>query len=167
MVVKTDTCFFTELKVFPGHGRRFVRKDGKLLVFISRKSRSLYHQKKKAQVLRWTQSWRRKNKKGKTETAAKKKGKKTARVFRSIQGLSIEDLNSKRDMKPEARKAAQNVAIREVKEKQKAKVAADKKKVTSDKKTKKAAAVVPAASGFVKVPKSRRVGAKPAFGGKK
>ncbi len=30
MVVKTDTCFFTEFKIYPGHGRRLVRKDGKV-----------------------------------------------------------------------------------------------------------------------------------------
>src|SRR5688572_22523075 len=36
MVIKTDTCFFTELKIFPGHGKRIVRKDGKVnIVFES------------------------------------------------------------------------------------------------------------------------------------
>lgn len=36
-----------------------------LLAFIDQKSRALYTQKIKAQRLTWTQSWRRKNKKGK------------------------------------------------------------------------------------------------------
>jgi hypothetical protein len=66
-----------------------------LLAFIDRKSRSLYTQKIKAQRLTWTQSWRRKNKKGKIETAAKKKGKRTARVFKSIQGITIEVRSAK------------------------------------------------------------------------
>ena len=166
MVIKTETCFFTELKVFPGHGRRLVRKDGKLLVFIDRKSRSLYTQKKKAQVLRWTQAWRRKNKKSKTETAAKRKGKKTARVFKSIQGISMEDLQSKRDMKPEQRKAAKDVAIREKKEKEKKAVADKKKTAAAGAKAKKPVAVA-ASAAFVKVPKSRRVTAKPVASGKK
>eukprot|EP00954_Amorphochlora_amoebiformis_P027147 1383586-Amorphochlora_amoeboformis.AAC.1 len=30
MVIKTDLCFFTECKVYPGHGIRYVRKDGKV-----------------------------------------------------------------------------------------------------------------------------------------
>jgi hypothetical protein len=30
MVVSTETCFFTELKVYPGHGKRFVRKDDRV-----------------------------------------------------------------------------------------------------------------------------------------
>lgn len=32
MVVKTDVCYFSELKIFPGHGSKFVRKDGKVRV---------------------------------------------------------------------------------------------------------------------------------------
>ena len=30
MVIKTDTCYYTEMKVYPGWGIRVVRKDGKL-----------------------------------------------------------------------------------------------------------------------------------------
>jgi hypothetical protein len=32
MVVKTDVCFFSENKIFPGHGSKFVRKDGRVRV---------------------------------------------------------------------------------------------------------------------------------------
>lgn len=112
MVVKTDSCFFTELRIYPGHGRRLVRRDGKLLAFIDQKSRSLYTQKIKAQRLTWTQSWRRKNKKGKVETAAKKKGKRAARVFKSIQGITIEDIKKRRDAKPDMKKAQRDDALR-------------------------------------------------------
>ena len=30
MVVKTDSCFFTEEKIYPGNGIRLVRRDGKV-----------------------------------------------------------------------------------------------------------------------------------------
>jgi ribosomal protein L24E len=46
-------------------GRRQVRKDGKLIAFLSRKAWSLAEQRIRAQRLTWTQAWRRKNKKGK------------------------------------------------------------------------------------------------------
>lgn len=36
---------------------------------------------------------------------AKKKGRRTARVFRSIQGISLEDIKKRRDAKPDFRKA--------------------------------------------------------------
>lgn len=164
MVIKTDTCFFTELKIFPGHGRRLVRRDGKLLAFINRKSRSLYLQRKKAQTIRWTQAWRRKHKKTKVETFAKKRGKRQARVFRSIQGISLEDLQARRAKKPEQRKAEQEVRQREV-------AAAQKKKQETKQKAAKAfdkAVASKTNAGFVKVPKQRRTMInKAAAGGKR
>lgn len=110
-----------------------------------------------SQRLTWTQSWRRKNKKGKVETAAKKKGKRTARVFKSIQGITIEDIKKRRDAKPDLKKAQRDNALREVKER--AKKAKVEKKKTDAKSGKKAAAA--ASAGFEKVPKSRRLAAKP------
>jgi len=102
------------------------------------KNHVLYIYKKiKAQRLTWTQAWRRKNKKGKVETATKKKGKRTARVFKSIQGITVEDIKKRRDAKPDFRKAQRDAALREVKERNK-KAKEDKKKVT--KKAGKAAA---------------------------
>jgi large subunit ribosomal protein L24e len=109
---------------------------------------------RRAQRLTWTQSWRRKNKKGKIETAAKKKGKRSARVFKSIQGITIEDIKKRRDTKPDLKKAQRENALREVKERSK-KAKVEKKK---DTKAKKAAAPT---SAFEKVPKSRRLAAKP------
>lgn len=137
------------MKIYPGKGRRFIRRDGRFLAFIDQKSRCLYDNKKKAQRLTWTQAWRRRNKKGRVETMAKKKGKKVARVFKGIAGVTVEDLKKKREVKPEVRKAQQQTALREIKEKQK-KAAADKKKVKS--------ANVPKADNLTKVPKQRRAG---------
>lgn len=28
--VQTDTCFYTELRIYPGHGRRLIRRDGRV-----------------------------------------------------------------------------------------------------------------------------------------
>jgi len=126
------------------------RKDGKLLAFIDRKCRSLFTQKIKAQRLRWTQAWRRRNKKSKAETLAKKKVKRVGTVFKAIQGLSIEEIRKRRSAKPDVKKANREVAVREIKER--------KKKVAAEKKTqaKKKATTATAAKGFVKVPKQRQ-----------
>jgi hypothetical protein len=48
MVVKTDVCYFSELKIFPGHGSKFVRKDGK--VRVCRIARAVC-------VWRWLWAW--------------------------------------------------------------------------------------------------------------
>ena len=67
MVIKTDPCAFSEMKIYPGRGSRFAAKDGKVHFFISSKARSLYHQKIKPVKLTWTQASRRFNKKVKVE----------------------------------------------------------------------------------------------------
>jgi len=156
-VVKTEPCFFSELKIYPGHGRRYVRKDGKLLAFIDRKCRSLFLQKIKAQRLRWTQAWRRKNKKVRVEAIAKKRVKRVGKVFRTIQGISMDDLKKKRTMKPEVRKAAQEAATREVKERKQKEKAGGKteKKTAGAKKAPTLAKSHVVQGGFVKVPKTR------------
>jgi len=155
MVVKTETCFYTELKIYPGHGSKFVRRDGKLINFIDGKSRSLYHLKIKAQRLCWTQAWRRLHKKGKVETHAKKKAKRSAKVYKSIQGVSLEDIRKRRAQKPDVRKAQRETALREVKEKAKKQKDDTKKKAAPVKSAKKAAAHV-TDRGFVKTPKIRQ-----------
>ena len=40
MVVKTDLCSFSEWKIYPGKGVRFVAKDGRPFLFISKRSRA-------------------------------------------------------------------------------------------------------------------------------
>ena len=42
MVIKTDPCAFTEYRIYPGKGRKFVSKDGKTHFFISTKVHSLF-----------------------------------------------------------------------------------------------------------------------------
>lgn len=39
MVVKTDLCNFSEWKIYPGRGVRFVAKDGKPYLFLSKRAR--------------------------------------------------------------------------------------------------------------------------------
>jgi len=158
MVIKTDTCFFTELKIFPGHGKRLVLKDGKLLAFINRKSRSLFLQRKRAQRLHWTQAWRRLHrKKGTVEQLAKKKIKKAGRVFKPISGFSMDLVIKKRDMKPDARKAEREAQLRDIKERQRKGKEEKKRLAKSSAEFKKAAAKGSAAPGFTKTPKSRKV----------
>jgi large subunit ribosomal protein L24e len=94
MVVKTELCAFSEYRIYPGHGIKFIRRDGTPLILSSKKCKSMVQQRKKSSLLMWTQAWRRLNKKGKDEGIAKKKARKTVRVQRAIVGASLEDVSS-------------------------------------------------------------------------
>ena len=60
------------------------------------------------------------NKKGKEEGAAKKKARKTVRVVRAIVGASIDELAKKRLAPKPKLSAAEEAALKEVKERNKA-----------------------------------------------
>lgn len=59
MVTKTEACSYTENKIYPGRGRRYIAKDGKTFYFITTKARCMFHMKIKPVKLTWTQAWRR------------------------------------------------------------------------------------------------------------
>jgi len=115
MVVRTDLCHFTEYKIYPGHGQRFVGRDAKITFFITQKVERLYHQKVRAVKLTWTSSWRRMNKKGKVEAAGKKKGKKTTKFQKAIVGMSVEAMNARKAQRTQFRAAAKETAVKEAK----------------------------------------------------
>merc|ERR1712194_93589 len=101
-----------------GRGQRFVAKDAKVHYFISKKARSLYHRKIKPVKLRWTQAWRRMNKKGKVDESGKKRTRKVQKFQKAIVGMSLDDIKKKKAQKPELRKAAQEAAAKEAKARQ-------------------------------------------------
>jgi large subunit ribosomal protein L24e len=90
MVVKTEKCAFSEYPIFPGHGMKFVRKDGQPIILSGSKSKSLYLQRMKSSKLMWTQAWRRLNKKGNDATVKTKRSKRTVKLQRAIVGVSLE-----------------------------------------------------------------------------
>ena len=63
MVIKTQLCAFSESRIYPGHGSMCCRRDGQTFWLSSKKSKSMYNQKKKPQKIAWTQAWRRLHKK--------------------------------------------------------------------------------------------------------
>ena len=156
MVLKTDLCAYSEYRIYPGRGSRFVARDGKVSFLLNAKVTSLFHQRIKAVKLRWTQAWRRMNKKGKTDDSAKKKTRKAKKFQKAVVGMSVEELQKKKAMKTEIR---QQAAAAEAAKAAKAKAAA-KTKAKS-----KAAAAVPKNKGK-DVPKAPKGGAA-GGGGKK
>mmetsp|Transcript_23143 Transcript_23143/g.69337 ORF Transcript_23143/g.69337 Transcript_23143/m.69337 type:complete len:161 (-) Transcript_23143:81-563(-) len=115
MVIKTDLCSYTEYRVYPGGGQKYIAKDGKVSFFISKKAESLFHQRIKPVKLRWTQAWRRMNKKGTANEQVKKRTRKVQKFQKAIVGMSLEDIKKKKAQKPEFRQQAKEAAAKEAK----------------------------------------------------
>ena len=121
MVTKTQKCSYTEYKIVPGRGSRFVSKDGRLHYFITTKARSLFTQKIKPVKLTWTTAWRAYNKKIKVDDIQKKRSRKTTRIQKAVVGMSIEEIRRRKAESREDRDKANDAAAKEIKDrKQKA-----------------------------------------------
>ena len=121
MVVKTQTCTFSHLKIYPGHGMYYVRSDSKPFWFLNAKCKHSFHHRWNPRKLAWTQLYRRAHKKGADQENGKKKQKrKAAKVVRTIAGLSIEELKKRKSQSTSQRKTMKDAAIRAAKDKKKA-----------------------------------------------
>ena len=120
MVTKTDKCSYTEYKIIPGRGTRFISKDGRVHYFISSKARSLFHQKIKPVKLTWTQAWRAFNKKDTAEKVVRKTKRRVVRVQKAVVGMTLDEIKrrqqeSKEDRQKLADKLAADVKDRKIK----------------------------------------------------
>lgn len=107
-----------------GTGKLYVRTDNRVFRFFSSKSASLFLQRKNPRKISWTVIFRRVNKKGISEEAAKKRTRKTVKVQRAVVGASVEDI--KKRQRPEARAAVRTESEKQRKEKKVASDAAKK-----------------------------------------
>ena len=148
MVIKTDPCAFSEMKIYPGRGSHFAAKDGRVHFFISSKARSLFHQRIKPVKLTWTQASRRFNKKVKVEDIQKKKSRKTTRVQKAVVGMSLDEIKRKRAEDASTRDKQLEATKKELKDRNLKKMQAKKaeKKATQ----KQAAQKAPAAKAAPK-----------------
>ena len=148
MVIKTDPCAFSELKIYPGRGSRFAGKDGRIYFFISSKTRSLYHQKIKPVKLYWTQASRRFLKKTKVDDIQKKRTRRTTRVQKAVVGMSLDDIKRKRAEDTATRDKQLDATKKELKDRNVKKMQA--KKQEKAKQPKNAAPKAPAAKAAPK-----------------
>jgi len=156
MVTKTERCSYTEFKIFPGRGRRFISKDGKTHYFISNKARQMFHQKIKPVKLTWTLAWRAFNKKIKVDDVVRKRTRKTTRVQKAVVGMSLDEIKRRKAETREARDKNADSAAKEIKER--------KTKVQQQKKQQRAQQ--DRATGATKATKNVQKGGKAAGGAK-
>ncbi|RHY40853.1 hypothetical protein DYB30_012072 [Aphanomyces astaci] len=120
MISRTETCAFSESRIYPGHGIRLVRKDGNAYTLLNSKCKSLFLQRKKPAKIHWTLSWRRMNKKLRVQST-RRRARKTTKIQRAIVGVSVDELKKKRNQKPQLRAAARDAALKEAKDQAKTK----------------------------------------------
>merc|ERR1712178_154598 len=125
--MRSELCQFSGLKIFPGHGKTFVKADGKRVHLINGKSEVLYKNKKNPRKVTWTILYRRKNKKGTmTEIDAKKRKRRVVKQSRGAGSLSWAEVQAKKAQRPEIRKAQKEAAIEKAKAKKKEQAARKK-----------------------------------------
>lgn len=124
--MRTEICNFSGFKIYPGHGKTYVRGDSKTFRFLNGKCESYFLQRLKPSKLDWTIVFRRLHKKGQTEEVAKKRAKRTVKVQRAVAGVTLDAIKAKRTQKPAEREAARKLLLEKAKTQKKA--AQDKKK---------------------------------------
>ncbi|XP_052807869.1 60S ribosomal protein L24-like [Mya arenaria] len=124
--MKIELCSYSGFKIYPGHGKKVVKTDGRVFQFINGKSEASHFMKRNPRNINWTVLYRRKHKKGLMEETAKKRTRRTTKFQRAITGATLNDILAKRNQKPEVRKAQREQAIRAAKEKTKVKDAQKK-----------------------------------------
>ena len=96
MVVKTDVCHYSELKIYPGHGTKIITREGKIHIYLHKKARHQAQKKIKVQQIKWTTAWRRHNKKIKATDMAKKKRRRAKKVVREIVGMTADEIQRRK-----------------------------------------------------------------------
>merc|ERR1712139_184794 len=117
MVVKTETCNYSGFKIYPGHGKKFVRSDQKMFTFITGKAMQCQLMKRRNLTTKWTVHYRRINKKGISadEAAKKRRSKAKTAVRRDISGLPMELLQKTKASRPAKNSTAKDAALKELK----------------------------------------------------
>merc|ERR1712136_402959 len=89
--IRTDQCTFSLLKIYPGRGQRYASLDGRVHTFINHRCKRLATVRGvKALKLKWSQQWRKANKKGIDMAVGKvQKKAKTKTNTKAALGLDI------------------------------------------------------------------------------
>ncbi|KAI9346592.1 ribosomal protein L24e-domain-containing protein [Obelidium mucronatum] len=135
-VFRTEICNFSGFKIYPGHGKTYIKADSRSYRLINGKVESLFLQRIKPSKLDWTIVFRRLHKKGQAEEASKKRTRRTVKAQRAVVGATLDAIKAKKAQKPELRATLRQAAAAKSKD---AKKAAQEKKKAELAKSKTAA----------------------------
>lgn len=117
MSTQMKLCSYSGYKIYPGHGKRMVKADGKVFTFLNSKCERSHLMRRNPRKITWTVLYRRLHKRTKEEEHTKKRSKRIVKSQRAIVGASLAEILAKRNQKPEVRKAQREQAERAAKEK--------------------------------------------------
>merc|ERR1711953_1439245 len=81
--MRSEICHFSGLAIYPGHGKTYIKADGKKVILINGKSETLLKNKKNPRKITWTILYRRKHKKGSmTEIESRKRNRRALKAQR-------------------------------------------------------------------------------------
>jgi len=112
-------CNFSGAKIYPGHGKLFVRGDSKAFRLLNNKCATHFVAKKNPRKFHWTVFFRRLHKKGAAEEVAKKRTRKVVKVQRAVVGASWEQIVAQRQQPAAVRQANRDAALNAAKDKKK------------------------------------------------
>jgi len=124
--MKTERCHYSGYKIYPGHGKKYVRVDCKAFLFATGKCEKTFLNKTNPRKVKWTQIYRKVHKKGTTAEVHKKRARRVVKVQRDIVGLSREQIKAKREARNEIRASSKEAALKEVKDRQQKRAAKKK-----------------------------------------
>ena len=124
--MKLEVCNYSGYKIYPGHGKRVVKVDGKVHIYLNSKCQRSADMRRNPRRVTWTLYYRRKHKKGAAEQEIKKRTRRTVKFQRAITGVTWNEILAKRNQQPEFRKAQRQEAITAAKQAKKAKAAQKK-----------------------------------------
>merc|ERR1712014_4819 len=107
--LRSEICHFSGLAIYPGHGKTYIRADGKKVILINGKSEKLLKAKKNPRKITWTILYRRKHKKGSmTEIESRKRNR---RALKTQRGAAIAAAKQKKKEAADKKKKA-NAALK-------------------------------------------------------
>jgi len=160
MSTQIKLCSYSGYKIYPGHGKRMVKADGKVFTFLNSKCERSHLMRRNPRKITWTVLYRRQHKRTKEEEHTKKRSRRIVKAQRPIVGASLAEILAKRNQKPEVRKAQREQAERALREKKmKEKKAKAKERVPPPKVASKMAKTSQKAPKQV-MPKAPRIGGK-------
>ena len=110
--MKFEICNYSGYKIYPGHGKRVVKIDGKVHIYLNSKCQRSADMRRNPRRVTWTVLYRRQHKKGAAEQEVKKRTRRTVKFQRAITGVTWEQILAKRNQQPEFRKAQRQDAIK-------------------------------------------------------
>ena len=88
MVLKTEVCRFSGLKIYPGHGMRLTKMDSQTYLFLNAKCKRLFNQRLKPAKLAWTTQYRKAHKKVRRDAGRRERRVGRARGTRNSHGAT-------------------------------------------------------------------------------